>query len=214
MGIKTKAELAAYFETGDKPTQAQFGDLIDTVVAQPSGMSYPAIIEAESTASSTSRGIGAFGVVMLNAGTTAAAVSLLGVPDSFSTVGKALASAATTAAAQALLNVPTHASQAVDWITGQIDSPASARYVLDQYAPVAYTVDWIAAKLSAGSCGITGQIDGTNITGIVSAVQGAAEVISSAAGANAVAVGNTVRLVVTGGSSPASLSFTMKVTRT
>ena len=31
MAIKTSAELKAYFETGDVPTQAQFIDLIDTI---------------------------------------------------------------------------------------------------------------------------------------------------------------------------------------
>ena len=32
MGIKTKAELAAFFETGDKPTESQFIDFIDSYV--------------------------------------------------------------------------------------------------------------------------------------------------------------------------------------
>lgn len=31
MAIKTIAEIKAFFETGDTPTQAQFGDLIDTL---------------------------------------------------------------------------------------------------------------------------------------------------------------------------------------
>ena len=33
MGVVTKAALKSYFETGDKPTQAQFEELIDTLVA-------------------------------------------------------------------------------------------------------------------------------------------------------------------------------------
>ncbi len=32
MAVKTKAVLKTYFETGDKPTQSQFEDLIDTMV--------------------------------------------------------------------------------------------------------------------------------------------------------------------------------------
>lgn len=32
MAVKTKAVLKTYFETGDKPTQGQFEDLIDTMI--------------------------------------------------------------------------------------------------------------------------------------------------------------------------------------
>ena len=31
MGVKTKAELKSYFETGDTPTQENFEDLIDSL---------------------------------------------------------------------------------------------------------------------------------------------------------------------------------------
>ena len=214
MGIKTKSELAAYFNTGDKPTEAQFADTIDTFVAQPSGATYPAIIECESTASATSRGVGAFGIAILAANTSASGQSLVGVPE-LSTAGRALVSASTTAAQRALLGIASVPSTPdVDWITGQIDTPASGQYVLDQYAPVAYTIEWLTAKLSAGACDVTGQINTTNITGLVSATQGATEVRSSATGANAVVVGDTVRLLVTNVSSPALLSFTMKIVRT
>ena len=32
MAVKTNAQLAAFFETGDQPSQAEFGHLIDTIV--------------------------------------------------------------------------------------------------------------------------------------------------------------------------------------
>lgn len=34
MAVKTKAQLKSYFETGDKPTQSEFEDLIDTMLIQ------------------------------------------------------------------------------------------------------------------------------------------------------------------------------------
>lgn len=40
MAIKTAAELKAYFETGDTPTQAQFVDLIDTIFSMASTPDY------------------------------------------------------------------------------------------------------------------------------------------------------------------------------
>lgn len=33
MAVQTRSVLKTYFETGDKPTAAQFGDLIDSVFA-------------------------------------------------------------------------------------------------------------------------------------------------------------------------------------
>lgn len=45
MAIKTATELKAYFETGDKPTQSQFEDLIDTLFsAVPDYKVYRALI--------------------------------------------------------------------------------------------------------------------------------------------------------------------------
>ena len=35
MAVKTNAQLAAYFNTGDKPTEGNFADLIDTIVPTP-----------------------------------------------------------------------------------------------------------------------------------------------------------------------------------
>ena len=37
MAQKTRTQLKAYFETGDKPTEAQFVDLIESVVNLPDG---------------------------------------------------------------------------------------------------------------------------------------------------------------------------------
>ena len=76
MAIITKASLASYFETGDKPTQAQFADLIDSMHPMPAGGGI-GMIEVESTASSTARPVGAAGHNILAAETTASVVSQL-----------------------------------------------------------------------------------------------------------------------------------------
>lgn len=50
MAIKTAAELKAYFETGDTPTQAQFVDLIDTIFsAVPNYKIYRALLNQSGT---------------------------------------------------------------------------------------------------------------------------------------------------------------------
>ena len=207
MGIKTKTAVAATFETGDKPTQAQFSDWIDSSVFIPTAGA-TGLIEVESTASTTNRAIGAFGVKMVAAANTAAAQALVNQP-AFSTVGKAIVSASSTAAAQSVLNISFD-----DAISGLIETPASATYVLDQYAAFSYNIEWFAAKTSGGNAKITAKIDSTNITGIVSAAITTAESISSATGNNSVSVGNTVKLICTGHSAAANLGFTMILVQT
>lgn len=72
--IVSKTTAKSYFETGDKPTEAQFADLIDSSVFIP-GAGATGLIEVESTASSTTRGVGALGIAVLGAASTASAQS-------------------------------------------------------------------------------------------------------------------------------------------
>lgn len=58
MAVKTAAELKAYFETGDKPTQSQFEDLIDTIFSLSLGTKM-------FLATVTSNGAGALDVLVL-----------------------------------------------------------------------------------------------------------------------------------------------------
>ncbi len=214
MAIRTKSEIAAFFESGDKPTQAQFADFIDSCVFIPTAGA-TGIVEVESAASATMRSLGALGTILVGAGTTASAVGHLGVPNDFSTVGKALASAATTAAVRSILNltsVPSNPDIIV--LTGQIEAPVTGNYVLDQRAAFAYDVEWIAAQSVSGHSVLTAQIDGVNITGIVSATVDTSEVAASAAANRSVAVGQTLRLVATGVSGGGKLSFSLKGVRT
>ena len=77
MGIRSKASLLTSFETGDKPTQQDFQDLIHTMVPIPAAGA-TGLIEVESTASSTNRTLGAFGAQIIGVAATASAVGLLG----------------------------------------------------------------------------------------------------------------------------------------
>lgn len=87
MTVLSKASCQALFETGDRPTQQDFTDLID---------SYQDINSNLTTLSSAS--LGGFGLVMLATNTTAAAQNLLGVTAP-GTVGAQLIAASTTAQA-------------------------------------------------------------------------------------------------------------------
>lgn len=92
MSIVSKTYLKTKFETGDKPTQQDFTDFIDSAVFFGS---------AQTSA-------GTFGLQMLATETTAQANDLLGINlPAFSTFGKAVASAATTAAGQNVLGIGT-----------------------------------------------------------------------------------------------------------
>lgn len=132
MSILTKASLASFFEVGDKPTEAQFQHLFDTMVAVPTAATFPCFIEVEGTVSSTSRPVGAVGrrlveasattqarnalgitsvaQAFLDASTTASALERLSLGSAPSVVGVQLLQASTTAAARNLLNITAGAS--------------------------------------------------------------------------------------------------------
>ena len=240
MTLRTKASLKSFYETGDKPTQSNFEDLIDTMVAVPTAATFPSIIEVESTVSSTSRPIGAVGRRLVEASATSQVTDLLAIPASIahSTFGVALVSAANTAAARDLLAITAGASagaagQAVveagttvaaqqaldldrDSIGGFILTPVARLYAIDQRARVPYTVDWIAAQVSAGHCAVTLLTDTSIITGLSSAAVDTTEVaVSASAGSgNLIGVGETLNLRISDVSSNDALSFTIGITRT
>ena len=83
-----KATVKTFFEQGDRPTQAQFADLIDSYQDANSNLNILA-----------SASIGAFGTSMLATATTAQAQSILNVPTP-GTVGAQIFATNTTAQAQ------------------------------------------------------------------------------------------------------------------
>lgn len=77
MAIVSKPTAKSYFETGDKPTQGQFSDFIDSAVFTPSS-GLPGVIEVESETSATVRAVGTVGATILSAETQASAQAALG----------------------------------------------------------------------------------------------------------------------------------------
>ncbi len=77
MGIVSKTTVKSTFETGDTPSQNEFGDFIDSAVFIPSDGAV-GFIEVESTASSTNRPVGVLGIQIVGAETTASAIGHLG----------------------------------------------------------------------------------------------------------------------------------------
>ena len=78
MTLRTKSSVKANFETNDKPTQAEFADWIDSTVFIPT-TGGTGIVEVEGTVSATMRALGAFGVHMIGAATTASAQTARGL---------------------------------------------------------------------------------------------------------------------------------------
>jgi hypothetical protein len=213
--IEGRTTLKSFFETGDKPTQDQFARMIESMVVLPTngtGASIGAvglsILQASTTASAVAA-IGAtqVGTEIIVANTTSSALGQLGA----TTLGRSILEANTTASAFANLGLTPLNTES---IAGQIETPVTGAYVLEQYAPYAYTVEWLRFQTVSGQAQITGKIDGVNITGIVSAAADTTEGAASATSNNAVAVGQTLRLDITSVSGAAKLSFTMKIVRT
>lgn len=216
MTARSKAAIKAFFETGDKPTQVQFEDLIDSY------LDYNPVIEAISTVVSTGTGflkveasssavmvpVGTIGQVIVQSSVAASVRTELGITGNSYTysVGSAAGTIPVFTAAQSLDGL-------VEAITGMIESPTSGKnYVLDQYAAYPYNIEWVAAKCSAGAAGIVVQVEGSAV-GNTAVEVSATERIASAAAGRSVAVGNTVKIVCTSASSAADMAFTVKVIR-
>ena len=85
MAIVVKSSIKSNFETGDKPTQADFVELIDESIPNwfedwkvQVDAGTVGVIEVISTASATTRAIGVVGAQLLTVGTTASAQGALG----------------------------------------------------------------------------------------------------------------------------------------
>lgn len=97
---------------------------------------------------------------------------------------------------------------------GMIEAPSNKTYILDQSAAYAYDIDTLIAKMVSGTLSVAIQIDGTPVTGINTLAVSSVEATGTASALNAVAIGQTVTMVVTAISTPVDYSFTLKTTRT
>lgn len=110
MAIKSIASVKSHFETGDRPKQAEFEDLIDTTgrktpiaIASAAESGKTGLYEILGDADVTARETGAFGLAMLSAASTALAKNRLGI----SSVQSTFLEAETTASSRSLLGVTT-----------------------------------------------------------------------------------------------------------
>lgn len=101
----------------------------------------------------------------------------------------------------------------VEALSGHIETAANKTYVLDLKAPYAYTVNSLAAKTVSGTCTAKLTIDGVDVTGITALAVSSSEDFDDASGANSVAIGNTLAMVISANSAALDLQFTVAITR-
>lgn len=104
----------------------------------------------------------------------------------------------------------------VEAFVGMLEIPEEKTYTLDQSAAYAYNIDTIIGITALGSLDIQIEIDGTPVTGLDPVAMGTGETTGTATAARAVAVGQTVTMIVSDleTATAEDFSFTMKVTRT
>ena len=88
-------------------------------------------------------------------------------------------------------------------------------YGLELKAPTGYTISSLTHSRVSGTCTVSVQINGTNVTGLTGVVVNTAPTSATetnATAANVVAVGNRVELVVTANTACLDFEFTVKVT--
>lgn len=101
----------------------------------------------------------------------------------------------------------------VDSVSGHIEVATAKPFILEQYAEYAYTVNRITSQCDSGTVDFDLEINGTNVTGCASQQMASSEAVDTCTAANAVAVGDTLSLNVTGVSTPDDCRFTVKITR-
>jgi len=102
----------------------------------------------------------------------------------------------------------------IEGTDGHLESPANKTYVITQSARYTYDINSLIAKTVSGTLSAAIHINGTPITGINTLSVSSIENTGSATALNSVALGDTVTMVITSGSSPVDYAFTIKTTRT
>lgn len=110
MAIESIASVKSHFQSGDRPTQEEFANLIDTLgrttpiaIASAAEGGKTGVYEILSDGDVTARETGAFGLVMLSAASTTAAHNLLGLTSGVSSFGAAFVAVSGASAASTLL---------------------------------------------------------------------------------------------------------------
>lgn len=124
-----------------------------------------------------------------------------------------------TAAGRALIDDSTAAAQRVTLgvssraiIFGAV-TPGNDTLYLTTYAPFAFTIDSVQnIQTSAGTITAAVKINGTNVTGLSAIAVTSTSQDATASGANSVAVGDEVTVVLSSNSSAANLRGTILIT--
>lgn len=101
----------------------------------------------------------------------------------------------------------------VETITGMIEVADDKTYILDQSARHAYSVENLYIKASSGTCTAKLVIESTDITGITGVSVSSTEASATATAANSVAVGETLKLVISSNSSAEDVAFSIETNR-
>lgn len=96
---------------------------------------------------------------------------------------------------------------------GMIPVATDGTYPLDLYAAYAGTINTLKIITDSGTTTAAVKINGTNVTGISAVSVSSSIATGTASAANTFAVGDKITLVLSSGSSPVNLAFTLKYTR-
>ena len=100
-----------------------------------------------------------------------------------------------------------------DSFAGMIESPTNKVYVIDSYAPAAYTINSLSVKTVSGTATVGVSLEGAGVSGIYGVSASSVRATQSATGNNTVAANNRVILTVSSASAPVDMEFTLKITR-
>lgn len=153
MAIVTRTTAKSYFKTGDKPTQSQFGDFIDSSLFYEDTSDFGRQLVSASSATSARSllGAGTVGNNLFIATTTASGQNQLGG----GTVGKALFEANTTASAQQNIGGGTVGRQIFEAIT----TASATNIVLQQATSSVIGVSYLSSPITIANNSTTPNTD-------------------------------------------------------
>ncbi len=153
MAIVTRTTAKSYFKTGDKPTQSQFGDFIDSSLfyEDTSDLGRQLVSASSATSARSLLGAGTVGNNLFIATTTASGQNQLGG----GTVGKALFEANTTASAQQNIGGGTVGRQIFEAIT----TASATNIVLQQATSSVIGVSYLSSPITIANNSTTPNTD-------------------------------------------------------
>lgn len=174
MAIVTRTTAKSYFKTGDKPTQSQFGDFIDSSLfyEDTSDLGRQLVSASSATSARSLLGAGTVGNNLFIATTTASGQDQLGG----GTVGKALFEANTTASAQQNIGGGTVGRQIFEAIT----TASATNIVLQQATSSVIGVSYLSSPITIANNSTTPNTDIDFSGGVMQFSDGSGQAIATA----------------------------------